>query len=72
MGGLMGTIDYDNIDLEKLRETLKKYYESYEIYKNPFSVSDELSIDHVADYKLITIALENGFDLEDFKKQNTR
>ena len=65
-------IDLDNIDYEKLRLTLKKYYESNEIYKNPFSVSDVLNIDNVNDYRLVGIALENGFDLEEFKKEQTR
>ena len=65
-------IDLDNIDYEKLRLTLKNYYESNEIYKNPFSVSDVLNIDNVNDYRLVGIALENGFDLEEFKKEQTR
>ena len=72
MGGLMGTIDLDNIDFEKLRSALEKYYKSEQIYKNPFSVSDVLNVDLVADYKLVVIAIENGFDLEEFKKQVSR
>ena len=72
MGGLMGTIGLDKIDFGKLRSALEKYYKSEQIYKNPFSVSDFLSVDHVADYKLVVIAIENGFDLEEFKKQVSR
>lgn len=68
----MGQIDLENIDFEKLRKTLKGYYESEQIYKNPFAVSDVLNIDNVSDYKLIYIALENGFDLDEFKKDMTR
>ena len=68
----MGQIDVENIDYDKLRETLKGYFESEQIYKNPFAVSDVLNIDNVSDYKLIYIALENGFDLEEFKKDITR
>lgn len=68
----MGTIDFENIDFEKLRSTLKEYYESDQIYKNPFAVSDVLNIDNVNDYRLIGIAIENGFDLDKFKKELTR
>ena len=68
----MGTIDLDTIDIEKLRLDLKKYFESGQIYKNPFSVSSVLSVEHTRDCDLVPIALENGFNLEEYKKQNTR
>ena len=72
MGGFMQDIDIENIDFEKLRSVLKDYFESGDIYKNPFSSADVLNIDNVNDYRLIDIALKNGFDLEDYQKNMTR
>lgn len=68
----MGNIDIDNIDLEKLRSVLKDYFETGKAYKDPFFKANVLNIDNVNDYMLVGIAIENGFNLDDYKKDISR
>ena len=72
MGGLMGNIDIDNIDLEKLRSVLKDYFETGKVCTDPFFKANVLNIDNVNDYMLVGIAIENGFNLNDYKKDISR
>lgn len=68
----MGNIDIDNIDLEKLRSVLKDYFETGKVYTDPFFKANVLNIDNVNDYMLVGIAIENGFNLDDYKKDISR
>ena len=70
MGGLMENID--NIDIEKLRSVMKEFFESGKMYTDPFFKSSVLNIDYVNDYELVRIAVDNGFNLDDYQKDITR
>lgn len=59
-------MEYDNIDFVRLRSDLENYFGTA-IYANPFAVADVINVDSVSDYGLITIALQNGFDLDEYK-----
>ena len=60
-------IDIDNIDYEKLREDLTKYFEG-DIFKNPFGNADVLSVRDISDQRLLLVALCNQFDLNEYQK----
>ena len=64
-------MDYENIDFDKLRNHLSVYFNEG-IYENAFGVSDVLNVDKASDLELIKIAIENGFNLEDYKKDPVR
>lgn len=54
-----------NIDFDSLRNALINYFGTA-IYSNPYAVADVINIDNVNDCDLIKIAIENGFNLEEF------
>lgn len=65
-------IDFDNIDYEKLRKDLRMYFHFGIILRNPFGIADCINIDTVPYKKLVKIADENGFNLENYIKDKQR
>jgi hypothetical protein len=70
MGGLEN-MDIESIDIERLRSDLEDYFGTAIAY-NPFGVADVISVDMASDAKLISIALENGFNLDDYEIDRSR
>ena len=64
-------MELDNIDIERLRRDLEDYFKS-DIFKNPIGNADVIDLDKVTDLKLLSIALWNDFDLEEYKKDMQR
>lgn len=57
---------YDNIDYESLRKDLINYFGS----ATPLfamSIIDLSKIEYASNYELINIAINNGFDLSEYK-----
>ena len=52
-------------DIERLRSDLINYFGSATPF-NSFAYSDLIEIENANPYKLINIALNNGFDLENY------
>lgn len=59
------------IDIDRLRSDLTDYFGSA-VYDNPFAMADVVNIDNVPDISIVRIAIENGFDLNDYSIGNTR
>lgn len=58
-------MNLDNIDFARLRSDLENYFGTA-IASNPFAVADVVNVDSVDDFSLIKIALDNGFDLNNY------
>ena len=59
------------IDYEKLRSDLIDYYGPAMMY-NPMAVVELSEVENAANDKLVQIALQNGFDLNNYEKQKRR
>ena len=53
------------IDIEKLRDDLRDYFLSATFY-NQYAYADVIEIENAHPFKLIKIATENGFNLNDY------
>lgn len=56
----------ENIDYEKLREDLINYFGT-STFLYPAAYMDVIKIENASNEELIQIALQNKFDLEDYK-----
>ena len=59
------------IDYERLRNDLMDYYGTATMF-NPVAVMELSEVENASDFKLEQIAIQNGFDLSDYEKQNRR
>ena len=55
-----------NIDFIRLREVLINYFGTA-VYLNPLAQMDLIEVENASNEKLLEIAINNGFDLENFK-----
>lgn len=62
---------YENIDFERLRSDLMDYYGAAMMYY-PVAVIELTNVETASNDKLIQIAMQNGFDLSNYEKQNRR
>jgi len=59
------------IDYERLREDLIEYFGTAMMF-NPIAVIELSDVENASEYKLEQIAIQNGFNLSDYEKQNRR
>lgn len=64
-------MDISSIDIKKLRKDLIDYYGSG-VYNLSISIMDLIKIEKCSPYMLVDIALENGFNLGDYKLNISR
>lgn len=62
----------EEIDYEKLRFDLIDYYGTAIFCGNPMSIIEVSRVETCSNQELIYIALQNGFDLSDYKKYKNR
>lgn len=58
-------MDYDNIDFEELRRDLMDYFGTA-TPMFPVAMMDLIDVEHASEDKLIQIALDNNFDLDNY------
>ena len=58
-------MDYDNIDFEELRRDLMDYFGTA-TPMFPMAFMDVIDVENASESKLIQIALDNGFDLDNY------
>lgn len=59
------------MDYERLRDDLKDYFGTAMSY-NPMAVIELSEVESASEDKLISIALQNGFDLSDYEEKKRR
>ncbi len=59
----------NNMDYESLREDLKDYFGTA-IAFNQMAIIDLMMIESASNDKLVEIAIQNGFDLDNYEEQN--
>lgn len=57
--------DYDNIDFDELRRDLMDYFGTA-TPMFPMAFMDVIDVENASEDKLIQIALDNGFDLDNY------
>ena len=60
-----------DIDIDSLRADLIDYYGTA-MSSNPIAMMDLINVENASDSEIISIALQNGFDLEDYQMFNNR
>ena len=66
-------IDLDDIDIERLRSDLINYYEgAYFVGGFGAALIDISDIEHASNYQVVQIAINNNFDLNEYKKTKLR
>ena len=58
-------MDYNNIDFEELRRDLMDYFGTA-TPMIPMAFMDVIDVENASEDKLIQIALDNGFDLDNY------
>ncbi len=58
----------DNIDIESLRSDLIQYFGTA-VYYNPMATMDLIRVETASAEEIITIAIQNGFDLSKYEFQ---
>ena len=61
----------DNVDLNKLRNDLMEYFGIGMFSVSGFAIMDLIEVESANDEKLIEIAIKNGFDLSDYKRDKS-
>ena len=61
----------NNMDYESLREDLKNYFGTA-IAFNQMAIIDLMMVESASNDKLVYIAIQNGFDLDNYKNQKYR
>ena len=56
-----------DIDTDSLRADLMDYFGTA-MASNPIAMMNLIEVENASDYEIIRIALENGFDLEDYQE----
>ena len=54
------------IDVDRLRDDLKEYFTGAYFCASPVALVDLIEVESMTDDKIIQIALQNGFDLDDY------
>ena len=67
-GGICINIDVDNIDIKKLRKDLIDYFTSAMFMVSKVAIVDLTEVENANDEELISIALDNKFDLKKYIK----
>jgi len=62
---------YDNIDYESLRRDLIDYFGTAMMY-NPIAVIELSEVETASNSKLVQIAIQNGFNLENYIDQKIK
>lgn len=62
---------YENIDYDKLRSDLMDYFGSAMAYY-PAAVIELSEVENASNDKLIQIAIQNGFNLNDYENSKTK
>ena len=62
---------YEEIDYERLRSDLMSYYGAAMMYY-PVAVVELTKVEHASNYELEKIALQCGFNLNDYGSYKTR
>lgn len=62
---------YEEIDYERLRNDLMNYFGSAMMYY-PVAVVELSEVEHASPSKLIQIAIQNGFNLDNYKEQKIK
>ena len=65
-------MNYDEINIEKLRRDLIDYFGSASFNGFPIAAMELISVENASDEKLINIAINNNFDLNEYVKQNKK
>ena len=66
-------IDLNDIDIERLRSDLINYFEgAYFVGGFGAALMDIGEIEHASDYKVVQIAINNNFDLNNYIKTNKK
>ena len=60
---------YMDLDYEKLRNDLLDYYGTFMVNLFPAAIFELGRIEKASEQELLTIAQENNFDLNDYKKR---
>ena len=58
------------MDIDRLRKDLEDYYTSAMYFVSKIALIDLTRVQNASDNEIIEIALENGFDLDDYKLEN--
>lgn len=58
----------DDIDIEKLRQYLINYYGTAMINSFPTAMTDLLEVENASNEKVLSLALKNNINLNNFKK----
>ncbi len=59
----------ENFDYEKLKSELKEYFGSATPL-NGFAYVDLIRVEKASEYELVKIAINNGFNLNDYKESS--
>ena len=61
-------IDYNDLDLDRLRSDLQDYFTSAYFMVSPLAIMELSQIDDATDIELIKMAQKNGFSLKKYIK----
>ncbi|MBR6690663.1 MAG: hypothetical protein IKL65_04970 [Bacilli bacterium] len=61
----------NDIDFESLRQDLMDYFGTAMMY-HPAAVIELSQVENATNNKLIELAIQNGFNLENYKEQKTK
>ncbi len=61
-----------NIDIDRLRKDLEDYFGSAMFNASPLAIMNLNEVEEASDEELIEIAIENGFNLNDYKNGSRR
>ncbi|MBR3161339.1 MAG: hypothetical protein IKF19_01250 [Bacilli bacterium] len=65
-------INIDDINIEKLRKDLIDYYTSAMFIASPIAILDLTKVEKANDEEIVTIAINNKFDLNNYLKSRRR
>ena len=62
-------MDINDVDIEKLRQDLIDHFTAAMFIVSPVALMDLTEVENASDEEIVKIALENGFDLENYSRQ---
>ena len=62
-------MDISDIEIEKLRHDLINHFTAAMFIVSPVALMDLTEVENASDEEIVKIALENGFDLENYSRQ---